>query len=82
LELDELEMLDLSGSQVSNEGIRELTKLRSLQGLNLYGTQVTEDCIADLESMPNLQWAGIPASESAKAAIEKRGERRLTIYVH
>jgi hypothetical protein len=51
--------LDLSGSKVSDEGLRLLRPLKLLKRLNLAGTPVTGNGLRILKSLPQLGWLNL-----------------------
>lgn len=50
-----LKGLDLSGSNITNEGVSHLTSLPALERLNLSGCQITDDSLHALSRLTNLQ---------------------------
>jgi hypothetical protein len=53
--LDNIEVLDLSGTAVGDEGIKEVAKLKSLRGLTLIGAPVADEALADLPRLKKLE---------------------------
>ena len=47
--LQELRMLDLGSTQITDAGLKEVAKLQKLEGLNLQNTQITDAGVAELK---------------------------------
>jgi hypothetical protein len=57
--LDYLLWLDMSGSQISDQGLLQLQALKSLRGLDVSGTPITDKALLVVEGLPKLQWLNI-----------------------
>ncbi len=53
--LKQLQVLDLSGSQVGDAGLKDLAALKGLRSLALYGTKVTDKGLKDLAAVKQLE---------------------------
>jgi len=70
-----LERLHLDGTQVTDEGLRRLGRLRRLTYLNLRGTAVTDAGIAALRGMPRLRSLYVWQTAVTPAAVEELGRQ-------
>lgn len=54
---------------ITNEGVKHLTKLKDLRYLDLCGTSADMNCIDSLKQFPKLKELGISASMTSKSAV-------------
>jgi hypothetical protein len=60
--LEYLLWLDLAGSRISDEGLRQLAGLPLLQRLDVAGTPITPCGLSVLESLPHLRWLNLSST--------------------
>jgi hypothetical protein len=70
--LEHLRWLDVSGSQISDQGLRQVQVLKSLRGLDVSRTPISAHALAVVEELPNLEWLNV-----AGTAIGWWARRRL-----
>src|SRR5262249_43139689 len=51
--------LDVSGGQISDEGVLQLRALKTLRRLDLSGTSISDRALRVLEGLPNLEWLNL-----------------------
>jgi hypothetical protein len=51
--------LDVSGSQISDHGLRQLQALKSLRWLDVSGTPISAGALQVVEGLPNLEWLNV-----------------------
>jgi hypothetical protein len=54
-----LQWLDLSDSQISDEGVLQLQSLKGLRRLDLSGTPISKKALRVVNSLPNLEWLSL-----------------------
>ena len=69
--LENVRALDLSGSQVSNEGLVRLAKLNNLRTLNLERTRVTDQGLGSLRDLTQLKNLNVGGTAVTKAGTEQ-----------
>ncbi len=68
-QLHKLDVLDISGNEITNQGIEYLSQLPSLQELWFSGTKVTPACMSSLKKFHNLK--GVTLTMSKWSVAEK-----------
>jgi Leucine-rich repeat (LRR) protein len=68
----ELELLDISGTAISNESVASLRRLRNLVSLRLDDVPLTDACCKDLSHLQRLEWLSISGTQ-----ITDRGTAQL-----
>jgi Leucine-rich repeat (LRR) protein len=58
-ELKQLQTLDLSQCQITDQGLKELKELKGLKTLNLYGTPITDEGLKELKDLVGLQFLNL-----------------------
>lgn len=69
-----LAVLQLRGTRITNEGLKELVALKKLCNLDLSNTEVTDEGLRHLKDVPALRWLFLQeskVSEAASAAFAK-----------
>jgi hypothetical protein len=51
--------LDVSGSQISDQGVLQLQALKSLRRLDVSGTPISDKALRVVEALPNLEWLNL-----------------------
>lgn len=51
-----LELVDLAGTQVTDDGIKHLASIATLREINLCGTQISDDGLRCLSTLARLEW--------------------------
>lgn len=51
--------LDVSGSQISDDGLTQLQALKSLRRLDVSGTPISDKALHVVEMLPNLEWLNL-----------------------
>jgi len=57
--LENLLWLDVSGSQISDQGLLQLQALKSLRRLDVSGTPISDKALRVAEGLPNLEWLNL-----------------------
>lgn len=82
--LRDLTVLDLSDTNITDTGIRELVALPSLKLLYIDGTAVTDACLNDLACIPSLELVSVHRTRVTEDGIRRLHEmvapRKLSIY--
>ena len=68
-DLEKVESLDLSNSQITNENLRELSALKNLRDLCLDNTEITNDGLKELLSMKQLRNVSLKGTGITEADI-------------
>ena len=70
--LEEIEMLDMDETNISNEAIANLTQLGSIKELRLKDNfELTDDCIGDLNNIPSLQLLHLGSTSITLEGLKK-----------
>lgn len=69
--LDGLEILDLETTPLTDAGLREIAKLKSLRYLNVGATHIIGNTLDSLEGLPNLRALGLSNTRVSVAALQK-----------
>ena len=69
-DLTELRSLSLSGTKVTDAGVKELAGLKNLEQLRLSGTAVTDAAVKDLSGMKSLRMLDVGGSKISEAGLE------------
>jgi hypothetical protein len=82
-DLDKFNALNLSGSSVTDEGIRDLSTLTELEVLDVCETAVTADGLMQLQHLPKLTFITVSDGKYSDEALAKlkRAFPRVTIEV-
>ena len=59
--------LDIARSQITDEGMKMVNKMRNLERLHLEGTKITDSGIAEIEPLENLQYLNLYGTEITDA---------------
>jgi len=68
--LTDLRHLQLSESQVTDAGLKNLTKLRKLELLWLYGTHITDAGLQSIEGLTDLFWLDLTGTQVTDLGLE------------
>jgi hypothetical protein len=74
-----LEWLDLSGSQVTNEGLMTLAKLKGLRRLGLADTSVSDKELEALADLRQLEWLSLSGTRVTDRGLETLAARFKTL---
>ena len=73
--------LVLRNAPITDEGVKNLRHLTSLERLNLGGTKVTDVALDELAILPRLQWINVADTIVTDVAIERLRERCPIVQV-
>jgi hypothetical protein len=82
---DQLEWLELSSTNLDDEGLSRLTGLRSLRGMNLTNTRLTDaaaDTLSQFLNLENLHLAGTQLTDRGLRALQLLGRLRSLDLKH
>lgn len=68
--LDQLQVLDVENSEVSDKGLRHLAELTELRSLDLHGTQITDEGLTHLSKLKNLQVLNLAGTQVSDDGVE------------
>jgi hypothetical protein len=68
-----LQVLFLSDTQVDNEGLQHLSKMRKLRGLDLYDTKVGDKGLKHLSILTNLTTVALAGPARIMVKMRKMG---------
>ncbi|WP_158545463.1 leucine-rich repeat domain-containing protein [Bremerella cremea] len=66
-----IEVVDVSGTQFSDEEVKQFSGLTTLKVLNLYGTAITDRSLSVLEGLPDLTHLGVGNTKLSATSIQK-----------
>lgn len=73
--------LDLTGTQVTDAGVAQLVRLKSLEKLSLDLTSVTDRAIDDVEKLQNLRWLNLTRTSVSNERLQKLKQSRSQLDI-
>ena len=79
--LSRLRMLDLGGTELTDDALDALTAFPQLEHLNLFDTRVSDDGLKILAALPSLRYLMLSDSGVSERAAKKALPKRITVIV-
>jgi hypothetical protein len=80
--LPNLEWINLPASQVTDDGISQLSKLEKLRILNLHQTKITDNGLKEIASLPNLELLRFGSPHVSDAGIDQIANVKSLRFLH